>query len=191
MGSSNFAVWCHVIVPHHSCLSWKQESFVRLFSMCLCPLFVRKDKPTSVYHITTVLILRPWLLSAVFLTFVGPFIDCTFFYWSNFYNTILKLSATYNRVLLSAFWAISIFGSGWNMSWGNYSPVECFSDLWAELSFPPTHPCLPACLSEWPCRICMVAKVITASSLYHRFITPCCFIWRVEGSGSKTARSHF
>ena len=46
--------------------------------------------------------------------------------------------------------------------------------------------CLPVCLSERPCRICMVIEVITASSFYLRLISPRCFIPWVEA-----ARNHF
>lgn len=130
------------------------------------------------------------------------FIDCGSFQFpllmqfSSLHHS-LKLSTTYTRVLLSALWANA--SSGWNTSREIAVWYSVFSELPVELlsllhncsraSLLPL--CLPACLSEWPCRICMVIEVITASSVYLWLLSPRRFIPGVEASGWKTARSHF
>lgn len=90
----------------------------------------------------------------------------------------------------------SVFGSGWNTSGGEmavwscclFSQSSCFElslwHIWSRVL--PLSLCLPPCLSERPCRICMVIEVITASSFYLRLISPRCFIPWVEA-----ARNHF
>ena len=90
----------------------------------------------------------------------------------------------------------SVFGSGWNTSGGEmavwscclFSHSSCFElslwHIWSRVL--PLSLCLPPCLSERPCRICMVIEVITASSFYLMLISPRCFIPWVEA-----ARNHF
>lgn len=66
-------------------------------------------------------------------------------------------------------------------------PVDCpYSIIVAVLLLPL---CVPACLSEWPCGICMVIEIITASSLYLRLISPCCLMPWVETSNGKLPKS--
>lgn len=115
---------------------------------------------------------------------------------------LLMLSTTYTRVLLSASWAYSCFsvqvgtclGERWlsgTVFFSEELPVKLLSHFYCIIvaAFPLLPLCLPACLSQWPCRICMVIGVITGSSLCLRLISPRCFIPGVETSGWKPARS--
>lgn len=115
---------------------------------------------------------------------------------------LLILSPACNWVLLSASWANSHFpvqvgtcrggGAVWYKFSRSCSLLPAKLSSWHNCSRVLHLPlCLPACLSEWPCRICMVIEVITASSFYLRLTSLRCFIPWVEASGWKTARNHF
>lgn len=116
------------------------------------------------------------------------FVGCSSFEFSLLMQFIslhhlLKLSAIYNRVLHGQVGTclvdIAVF---YSIFFSKLPPLNCchhiiiVAEFFFYLSVFLLPLCLPACRSQWPCRICMVIEVITASGFYLRLISPRCFI---------------